>query len=89
MSITPPLPSTEPPWQEAPPPSPWKRAGGALAAIGLLLAKFAAKLKALLILLPKIKLLTTSGTMLNRKAQSLGTKASGAVWTLQASVTLS
>jgi Zn-dependent protease len=42
----------------------WKRAGGALAAIGLVIAKFAAKAKALLFLLPKIKLFTTSATML-------------------------
>lgn len=32
---------------------------------------------------------TTSGTMLNHKVQSLGTKVSGAVWTLQATITLS
>jgi hypothetical protein len=32
---------------------------------------------------------TTSGVMLNRKVQALGTKASGAVWTLQATITLS
>src|SRR3954471_6531689 len=38
----------------------WKRAGGPLAA----LAAFAAKFKGLLLLLPKLKLLTTSGTML-------------------------
>lgn len=31
---------------------------------------------------------TTSGVMLNRKAQTLGTKASGAVWTLVASVSV-
>jgi hypothetical protein len=31
---------------------------------------------------------TTSGVMLNRKVQSLGTKASGALWTLSATVTL-
>ena len=31
----------------------------------------------------------TSPIMLNRKVQSLGTKASGAVWTLQATITLS
>jgi Zn-dependent protease len=66
---TPPLPVTEPPvWPppepEPPSPSPWKRAGGALAAAGLIAAKVGAKLKALLILLPKAKLLTTSGTML-------------------------
>jgi hypothetical protein len=32
---------------------------------------------------------TTSGVLLNHKVQSLGTKVSGAVWTLQASITLS
>jgi Zn-dependent protease len=42
----------------------WKRAGSALAALGLLLAKFATKFKALLLLAPKLKLLTTSGSML-------------------------
>src|SRR4051812_36043769 len=42
----------------------WKRAGGALAAIALVIAKFAAKAKALLFLLPKVKLFTTSATML-------------------------
>src|SRR3954470_22030002 len=42
----------------------WKRAGGAIAAAGLILAKFAAKAKALLFLLPKVKLLTTSASML-------------------------
>jgi len=42
----------------------WKRAGSALAALGLLLAKLATKLKALLLLAPKLKLLTTSGSML-------------------------
>ena len=42
----------------------WKRAGGMLAAIGLVIVKFAAKAKALLFLLPKIKLFTTSATML-------------------------
>jgi Zn-dependent protease len=44
--------------------SPWKRIGSALAAVALLVAKLAAKLKALLLLAPKLKLLTTSGTML-------------------------
>src|SRR4051812_17175187 len=38
----------------------WKRAGGPLAALAALAAKF----KGLLLLLPKLKLLTTSGTML-------------------------
>jgi Zn-dependent protease len=42
----------------------YKRIGSALLVIGALLAKFAAKAKALLILLPKAKLLTTSATML-------------------------
>ena len=37
---------------------------GGLIAAGLLIAKFGVKLKALLLLLPKLKLLTTSGTML-------------------------
>jgi Zn-dependent protease len=42
----------------------WKRIGGALAALALALAKLATKLKALLLLAPKLKLLTTSGSML-------------------------
>jgi len=42
----------------------YKRIGSALLVIGALLAKFATKAKALLILLPKAKLLTTSATML-------------------------
>jgi Zn-dependent protease len=46
------------------PQSPLKRVGGALAAAALLVAKFAAKLKALVVLLPKVKLLSTSATML-------------------------
>src|SRR5919204_1172777 len=41
-----------------------KRIGGGIVAIGLLLAKLGAKLKFLLILLPKMKILTTAGTML-------------------------
>jgi Zn-dependent protease len=62
------------PAQEAPapppPPSPprqesrLKRWIGPLFLVGLAILKFGAKLKALLLLLPKIKLLTTSGTML-------------------------
>lgn len=32
---------------------------------------------------------TTTGTLLNHKVQSLGTKTAGAVWTLQATITLS
>jgi Zn-dependent protease len=42
----------------------WKRIGTALAAIALLLAKFGAKLKVLLVALPKLKLFTTSASML-------------------------
>ncbi|MGZ5307936.1 MAG: site-2 protease family protein [Solirubrobacterales bacterium] len=42
----------------------WKRTRGWLVAGGLLVAKFATKLKALLLLLPKLKLFTTSATML-------------------------
>jgi Zn-dependent protease len=42
----------------------WKRAGGALVALALLIFKFGAKLKGLLLLLPKLKLLTTSASML-------------------------
>jgi Zn-dependent protease len=42
----------------------WKRAGGGIAALALLAVKFAAKIKVVLLLLPKLKILTTSGTML-------------------------
>jgi Zn-dependent protease len=42
----------------------WRRAGGALVALAIVVVKFAAKLKALLLLLPKLKILTTSGSML-------------------------
>jgi Zn-dependent protease len=42
----------------------WRRALGVLAALGLLAFKFGAKLKALLFLLPKLKLFTTSASML-------------------------
>jgi len=41
-----------------------KRIGGGAVAGGLLLAKFGAKLKVLLVALPKLKLFTTSGSML-------------------------
>jgi len=41
-----------------------RRAAGPLVAIGLLLAKFGTKLKAVLFLLPKLKFLTTSASML-------------------------
>jgi Zn-dependent protease len=63
-----PEPSPEPERSEDPfggEPKPWwKRAGGGVAALAVLVAKFAAKLKALLLLLPKLKILTTSGSML-------------------------
>jgi Zn-dependent protease len=42
----------------------WRQIGGALVAIGLVLAKLGAKLKAILLLVPKLKFLTTSGSML-------------------------
>ena len=41
-----------------------KRIGSALAAVGLVLAKIGTKLKLLLVALPKLKLLSTSGSML-------------------------
>jgi Zn-dependent protease len=52
----------------APPPPPresrLKRALGPVGVVGLVILKFAAKLKALLLLLPKLKVLTTAGSML-------------------------
>ncbi len=42
----------------------WRRALGLLVAAGFLIIKFGAKLKGLLLLLPKLKLFTTSATML-------------------------
>jgi Zn-dependent protease len=42
----------------------WRRFLGPLAAAGFLVVKFAAKLKGLLLLLPKLKLFTTSASML-------------------------
>ena len=42
----------------------WKRFGGAIVAAGLLIVNFGAKLKGLLLLLPKIKVLSTSATAL-------------------------
>src|SRR5919112_3284197 len=42
----------------------WRRALGILAALGVLAVKFAAKLKGVLLLLPKLKLFTTSASML-------------------------
>ena len=49
---------------EPEPRSAWKRIGGAITAFGLLLLNFGAKLKFVLLLLPKLKILTTSGSML-------------------------
>ncbi len=66
------LPASEPPAYYPPtyepeparkPPA-WRRAGGLIAATALLLLKFGAKLKGLLLLLPKLKILTTSASML-------------------------
>jgi Zn-dependent protease len=57
---SPPAPAPAP----APPRPHWKRLLGPLAAAGFLVVKFGAKLKAVLLLLPKLKLLTTSGSML-------------------------
>jgi Zn-dependent protease len=42
----------------------WKRGGGGVAALALLIVKFFAKIKVVLLLLPKLKILTTSGSML-------------------------
>src|SRR4051794_36598079 len=62
---TPPAPPQPTPSQPAPPLEPERRTlrsrlGGAVAALAVLLAKF----KSALLLLPKLKLLTTSGSML-------------------------
>ena len=62
----------EPPRSPDPEPSadpfgdqrPWWKRGGGVAALGLLIAKFFAKIKVVLLLLPKLKILTTSGSML-------------------------
>jgi Zn-dependent protease len=58
----PPPPQPEPP--PKPPQSPLKRVGGAIAGALALIVSLAGKLKGLLLLLPKLKLLTTSGSML-------------------------
>ncbi len=55
-------PAYEPEPAQRPPA--WKRVGGLALAAGLLILKFGAKLKGLLLLLPKLKILTTSATML-------------------------
>ena len=57
-----PRPEPPAPAQEQRPPR--RRGLGALAALGVVLLKFGAKLKALLLLLPKLKIFTTSATML-------------------------
>jgi Zn-dependent protease len=74
------VPETPPAWPPAPSPAPaspspvgpfepdrkplLKRIGGGIAALAVLIFNFAAKLKGVLLLLPKLKLLTTSGSML-------------------------
>jgi Zn-dependent protease len=68
--LPPVAPVTDPPAPTAheafggPKKSPLRRIGSGLAVAGLIAVKLAAKLKALLLLLPKLKLLTTSGSML-------------------------
>jgi hypothetical protein len=54
------------PAPQSPPPreSGLKRRLGSLGIVGVAILKFAAKLKALLFLLPKLKVLTTAGSML-------------------------
>jgi Zn-dependent protease len=69
-----PVPAPDPAPPEAFPPFPpaperesrplWRRLGGGLVVAGAVAAKFGVKLKAVLLLLPKLKLLTTSGSML-------------------------
>jgi Zn-dependent protease len=57
-------PATEPSLPGAPrPPSRLRRAVAPLIALGVLLLNWAAKLKGLLLLLPKLKVLTTAGSM--------------------------
>src|SRR5436305_5410612 len=62
--FAPPAPPVPPRVPAAPPQSPFKRARGAIATALALIVGFASKLKAVLLLLPKLKLLTTSGSML-------------------------
>jgi len=60
----PPTYAPEPPPVPAEPPRPrWKGALGIIGAAALIVVKFGAKLKALLLLLPKLKLFTTSASM--------------------------
>jgi Zn-dependent protease len=51
-----PEPAEQRPW--------WKGAWGVIAGVGVAIVKFGAKLKAILLLLPKLKLFTTSASML-------------------------
>jgi Zn-dependent protease len=62
----PPPPPPPPPAEPEPEPrqSPLRRARGAVAALLALIVSLGSKLKAVLLLLPKLKLLTTSGSML-------------------------
>src|SRR5256885_5895922 len=57
-------PAPAPPPPAPPRQSPLKRFGGAIAGALAVIASVAGKLKAVLLLLPKLKLLTTSGSML-------------------------
>jgi Zn-dependent protease len=57
-------PATPAPVPPPPRESRLKRALGSLGVVGLVILKFAAKLKALLLLLPKLKVLSTAGSML-------------------------
>jgi Zn-dependent protease len=57
-------PFGEPPRQHTPVRSARRRIGGALAAIGALIVKFFGAIKGALLLIPKLKLLTTAGTAL-------------------------
>ena len=57
-------PEPEPPAPVREQRPPWRRGLGLLVALGLVLLKFGAKLKVLLLLLPKLKIFTTSATML-------------------------
>jgi Zn-dependent protease len=60
-----PVAGPQAPAPHAPDPKPaWRRAWGAIVAAGLILLKLGAKAKVLLLILPKLKILTTSGTML-------------------------
>ena len=66
-----PVPAPDPAPPEAFPPAGdgehrplWRRLGGGLVVVGAVVAKLGLKLKAVLLFLPKLKLLTTSGSML-------------------------